>query len=83
MTRSLFIQSGDVYMKMLDDFMRSQKDDIEFLLDRYRALIYDGNFDIICNHSGNLAMFDAMTEWEGAEEYYNAENKERVELIRS
>ncbi len=67
-------QSGDVYFKMLDDFMRSQREDIEFLMEHYRTLIYNGNFDIICNHSGVLAMFDAMTNWSGIGEYYDAPN---------
>ena len=52
--------SGDVYYSMLDDFMRSSKEDIEFLLEQYKILIYDGNFDIICNHSGNLADPDPL-----------------------
>ena len=39
-------QSRDVYKSMLDDFMRSQRDDVEYLLDRYNVLIYNGNFDM-------------------------------------
>ena len=39
-------QSSDVYYAMLDDFMRSQRDDVEYLLDRYSTLIYNGNFDM-------------------------------------
>ena len=39
-------QSGAVYNSMLDDFMRSQRDDVEYLMDRYDVLIYNGNFDM-------------------------------------
>lgn len=31
--------------------------------------MYDGNLDIICNHSGILEMFKAMTSWSGREEF--------------
>jgi vitellogenic carboxypeptidase-like protein len=69
-------QSSDVYFKMIGDFMCSQKEDVEFLLEVYRVLIYDGAMDIICNHSGVLAMFDQMTNWSGSgNEYYNAPNE--------
>jgi len=70
--RPFGVQSGDVYNNMLDDFMRPERENIEFLLNRYKTLIYDGNFDIICNHSGILEMFAAMTTWEGiiSGEYY-------------
>merc|ERR1719264_2420767 len=68
-------QSGAVYNSMLDDFMRSQRDDVEYLLDRYSVLIYNGNFDIICNHPGILAMFDKMNTWSGASSYYETENQ--------
>ena len=33
-------------------------------------LLYNGNFDIICNHSGVLKMIDAMQNWTGKSEYY-------------
>ena len=39
-------QSGDVYNSMITDLMQSQRDDIEYLLDRYLTLIYNGNFDM-------------------------------------
>jgi len=67
-------QSSDVYYAMLDDFMRSQRDDVEYLLDRYSTLIYNGNFDIICNHPGILEMFYKMTSWSGANSFYDAKN---------
>jgi len=68
-------QSGAVYNSMLDDFMRSQRDDVEYLMDRYDVLIYNGNFDIICNHPGILAMLDKMNSWSGASSYYETENQ--------
>ena len=30
-------QSGDVYTSMIDDFMRSERDNVEFLLNNYRV----------------------------------------------
>ena len=30
-------QSGDVYNSMIDDFMRSERENVEFLLDRYKV----------------------------------------------
>jgi len=63
-----FPNSGDVYFSMINDFMQSSIHDIEFLLEQYKVLIYDGNFDIICNHSGILDLINDM-EWSGAAEY--------------
>merc|ERR1712018_1125374 len=68
-------QSGDVYNSMLDDFMRSERDILEFLLEHYKVLIYDGNMDIICNHYGIKEMFKAMTTWSGRKDYLTAESK--------
>lgn len=39
-------------------------------------LLYNGNFDIICNHAGMLNMFSAMDSWSGLDEYY--ENRRTV-----
>ena len=39
----------------------------------FQVLIYDGNLDIICDHSGILNMFKAMTTWSGIDEYYRTE----------
>jgi len=63
--------SGDVYFSMIYDFMRSSQHDIEFLLEHYKTLIYDGNFDIICNHSGVLDLINDM-EWSGKNAYNRA-----------
>ena len=35
----------------------------------FQFLIYDGNFDIICNHPGILNMFEKMTVWSGIDEF--------------
>jgi len=67
-----FPSGGNVYYSMLNVFMETQMHDIEFLLDLgYRTLIYDGNFDIICNHSGILDMLADM-QWIGKENYEKA-----------
>ena len=36
-------------------------------------LIYNGNFDIICNHVGVLKMFQAMENWSGKDLFYRTE----------
>ena len=44
-------------------------EDIAFILNAgYKTLIYDGNFDIICNHSGVLDMIADM-QWDGKADY--------------
>ena len=54
---------------MRDDFMRSSIHDIEFILDRgLPTLMYDGNFDIICDHTGILDMLNDL-QWTGASDY--------------
>jgi len=66
-------QSGQVYYSMLDVFMKSERETVEFLLERYPVLIYDGNFDLICNHLGVLKMVDAMENWSGKSKYYTTD----------
>ena len=64
-----FPNPGDVYFSMINVFMESQMHDIEFILNAgYKSLIYDGNFDIICNHSGILDMIADM-QWDGKADY--------------
>ena len=64
-----FPNPGDVYFSMINVFMESQMHDIEFVLNLgYKTLIYDGNFDIICNHSGVLDMIADM-QWDGKADY--------------
>lgn len=67
-------QSSDVYYSMLDDFMRSERETLEFLLEHYKVLMYDGNFDIICNHYGILEMFKTMKIWSGRETFLTTES---------
>lgn len=60
--------NGNVLFSMSNDFMQSSKADIEFLLEHYRMLLYNGNFDIICNHSGILDMINEL-QWTGSSAY--------------
>ncbi len=62
-----------VFSSMRGDFMKSAQEAVEFLLDRMPVLIYDGNFDIICNHPGILNMFEKMETWSDIEEYYSTD----------
>ncbi len=48
----------------------------ELLEEDYRVLIYNGNVDIICHHTGNVAMLENL-EWSGREAYLAAENEVR------
>jgi len=67
-----FPNPGDVYFSMINVFMETQMHDIEFVLNAgYKTLIYDGNFDIICNHSGILDMIADM-QWDGKADYDKA-----------
>ena len=63
-----FPNEGDVYFSMINVFMDDGREDIELCLENYKTLIYDGNFDIICNHSGVLDMI-ADLSWSGADAY--------------
>lgn len=67
-----FPNEGDVYWSMINVFMESGLPDIEYCLDAgVHTLIYDGNFDIICNHSGVLDMIADM-QWKGKSDYNKA-----------
>ena len=63
-----FPNRGDVYFSMINVFMDDEREDIEFCLENYKTLIYNGNLDIICNHSGVLDMI-ADLSWSGAATY--------------
>jgi len=69
-----FPNSGDVYFSMINVFMDDGIEDIEFCLENYRTLIYNGNFDIICDHSGILDMINDLN-WSGLEKYKSAERE--------
>jgi len=67
-----FHGSYDVYMSMNNVFMETGMHDVEYCLENgIQTLIYDGNFDIICNHSGILDMIADM-EWSGKSAYDKA-----------
>ncbi len=63
-------ESTRVYNELRDDLMRSEITVLEFLLENYPVLIFNGNLDIVCHHTGHLAMFQAMENWSGRFEYY-------------
>ena len=65
---SEFPNSGDVYFSMINVFMDDGRDDVEFCLENYKTLIYNGNMDIICDHSGILDMIDDLN-WSGQNTY--------------
>ena len=62
-------QSGEVYNKLIPDIMKSEKETVEFLLERYPVLFYNGNLDIVCHHTGTIEMLNAMENWSGKEEF--------------
>ena len=41
------IHSGQVYNNLINDIMRSERETVEFLLERYPVLFYNGNMDIV------------------------------------
>jgi len=69
-----FPNSGNVYMSMINVFMDDGREDIEFCLERYRTLIYNGNFDIICDHTGIMDMILDLN-WTGLENYKAADRQ--------
>jgi len=69
-----FPNSGDVYFSMINVFMDDGREDVEFCLENYRTLIYNGNFDIICDHTGIMDMVLDLN-WSGLENYKNAEKQ--------
>jgi len=67
-----FHNRTDVFNSMSNEIMKSGLNDLEFCLDQgYKTLLFDGNFDIICNHSGVLAMLADM-QWIGKSDYEEA-----------
>merc|ERR1711872_613654 len=63
--------SGDVYGAMSGVMMEDGKQNVEFCLENYRTLIYNGNFDLICHHSAILDMVNDL-DWSGADAYSKA-----------
>jgi len=67
-----FPNDGDPYWSLINVFMETGMHDVEYCLDNdIHTLVYDGNFDIICNHSGILDMFDDL-QWKGKSTYEQA-----------
>jgi len=55
------------------DFERSYRDDIPTLLADYPVVIYNGNYDLICNYFGEAALLNQMP-WSGQNGFVNAAN---------
>jgi len=66
-----FPNPGDVYGAMRGVIMQDGKDNVEYGLENYRTLIYNGNFDIICHHTAVIDMVNDL-DWSGAEAYSKA-----------
>merc|ERR1719187_33879 len=67
-----FPNEGDPYWSMINVFMENGIQDVEYCLDHdIHTLMYNGNFDIICNHSGILDMIADM-QWKGKADYDRA-----------
>jgi len=82
-------QRGIIKRALEADYMKSERETFEFLLEQYKVsaelwtetlpikspqvLLFDGNFDIIDNHSGILQMFRAMTKWSGKDELFHTQ----------
>ena len=63
-----FSEYENVYDSLLHVFMDDAREDIELCLENYKTLIYNGNLDIICNHSGILDMISDLN-WSGSEKF--------------
>jgi len=55
------------------DFEVSYRDDLPILLQNYPVVIYNGNFDLICNYFGEAATLNSMP-WPGQQGFLNAAN---------
>ncbi len=64
-----------VYLELYQDIPQSVKGKLEALLEEgYRVLIYSGNVDIICHHTGNVKTIQSL-HWSGIEDYLATENQ--------
>jgi len=72
-------QSGDVYDNLIPDIPKTTRPVVEFLLEYYPVMIYDGAKDIVCHPVGNFNMLDATETWSGKEEYQNAQREEYLD----
>jgi len=69
-----FPNPGNVYGAMAGVMMEDGKDNVEFCLENYKTLIYNGNFDIVCHHSAILDMVNDL-DWSGSEAYSKAKRE--------
>jgi len=57
------------------DFEESYRFDIKYLLkNNKRVLVYNGNYDLICNFYGTSALLNDMS-WSGQQQFVNAKNQ--------
>jgi len=54
--------------------MDDERKDIELCLENYKTLIYNGNLDIMCHHSGILDMISDL-DWSGSDKFRNADRQ--------
>ena len=58
----------NVYESLKNVTMDDGRKDIELCIENYKTLIYNGNLDIICNHSGILDMISNLN-WSGSDKF--------------
>jgi len=61
------------YFELLDDIARSSEFLFPALLQNYRVLLYNGNFDLICNMIGTTT-WSSKINWPYQSEFNNAKN---------
>jgi len=68
-------QSRLVYANLFADISNSTKPIVEELLEIYPVLFYNGNNDIVCHHTGVVAMLNAMKKWSLAGDFPTTETQ--------
>jgi len=68
-------QSIDVYEGLYADISKSTKPIIEELLEIYPIMLYNGINDIVCHHTGVVAMLNDMQDWSLANEFPTTESQ--------
>jgi serine carboxypeptidase-like clade 4 len=64
----------NVYQYLINDFEADYRFDLPKLLaNGVRVLIYNGNYDLICNYFGSADMINSM-QWSGQQAFLNAKN---------
>ena len=69
-----FSDYPNVYESLKNVTMDDGRKDIELCLENYKTLIYNGNLDIICNHSGILDMISNLN-WSGSDKFRSEPNQ--------